>query len=112
MQTAAVTSQAALTDSPRVSATTAKEIVPKTATAVHVSFSRNVTVPLPGARLVAAGIPLRRLEDQQLFDQREHFLAGRAGEREDRASAHALFRRRPFLRQPLRLGDLGGRHHS
>src|SRR5271157_489107 len=44
MQTDATTSQAALTGSPRVSATTAKEIAPTTATAVHISFSRNVIV--------------------------------------------------------------------
>ncbi len=67
MQTAAVTSQAALTDSPRVSATTAKEIAPKTATAVHVSFSRNVTVPSPESRLAGVRSASDRTRGQALF---------------------------------------------
>ena len=38
MQTAAMTSQAALTGSPRVSATTPNETAPSTATATHSSL--------------------------------------------------------------------------
>ena len=67
MQTAAVTSQAALTGSPRVSATMAKEIAPKTATAVHVSFSRNVTVPSPESRLAGVRSASDRTRGQALF---------------------------------------------
>ena len=46
MQIEATTSQAAFTGSPRVSATIAKEIAPIAATAAHINFARNVTVPL------------------------------------------------------------------
>ena len=47
MQTEATTSQAALTGSPRVSATTANARAPASATAVQVSFSANVICFLP-----------------------------------------------------------------
>src|SRR5271157_430597 len=83
MQTDAVTSQAALTGSPRVSATTAKEIAPNTATAVQISFSRKAIV---SPEFASGFSPLNSrgsLTDQQLFDQREHFLEGQLGRARD-----------------------------
>jgi hypothetical protein len=47
MHTEAATSQAALTGSPRVSATTANEIAPSTATPAHNSFAWIVIASLP-----------------------------------------------------------------
>ena len=49
MHTAATTSQAALTGSPRVSATTANEIAPSTATPAHNSFAWIVIASLPAS---------------------------------------------------------------
>ena len=46
MHTAATTSQAAFTGSPRVSATIANEIAPSTATPAHNSFAWNVIASL------------------------------------------------------------------
>src|SRR5271166_5779670 len=51
MQTEATTSQAALTGSPRVSATTEKATAPASATAVQVSFSVSVIVLPPPDRV-------------------------------------------------------------
>ena len=45
MHTAAMTSQAALTGSPRVNARIPKAIAPTTATAVEISLSRSVMFP-------------------------------------------------------------------
>ena len=66
MQTAAVTGQAALTGSPRVSATMAKATAPRRATPIQVSFSPNSRVLLPLGRVgFVAGVP-PRISSQRL----------------------------------------------
>ena len=68
MQTAAMTSQAALIGSPRERAMTPKAIAPTTATAVQISLSRSVMVsPLAS---IPSGVALRRANEAS----RHHFV--------------------------------------
>ncbi len=57
MQTAAVTSHAALTGSPRVSATMPNATAPSTATAIQITFSRSSILFLPRAAPLAFRTP-------------------------------------------------------
>ena len=69
MQTAAVTSHAALTGSPRVSATMAKATAPRRATPIQVSFSRNSIGLLPLRRPAPHGADLTAVFQAQFSTQ-------------------------------------------